>query len=203
MHTHCTWAHICATLRGKAGESWKKAHMRGNHRPITMVRKNGDSCPALFAFHFHNNKNQREKETKKKRKNKEQANNKISEIESVCHREQGIRDICAMEQQLCVWETSKTWVWVYMGSFFQVNRGVSWKQRNNGMQLRKAGQEAGGNSVGNKQPPLKPRLYQHCNQSCSWHSHICLIISTNAPSTHIHQTRQTCTASSCGFSPPQ
>lgn len=68
MHTDCTWAHICATFRGKTGESWKKTHMTGNHRATTMVRRNGNSCPPLITFHFPNNKNQREKESKRKEK---------------------------------------------------------------------------------------------------------------------------------------
>lgn len=61
-----------------------------------------------------------------------------------------------------------------MRSFFKVSQGFSWKQRNNGMQLKRAWQEAGGDCVGDKQPPLDPRVYQHCNQRCSWHSHIYL-----------------------------
>lgn len=40
-----------------------------------------------------------------------------------------------------------------------------------------------------KQPPLNLRLDQLCNQRCHWHSHICLLSSTNAPQ-HIHPAAQ-------------
>lgn len=72
-----------------------------------MVRRNGNSCPPLITFHFPNNKNQREKESKRKEKIKNRQATK-SQRYKVFATESKESDLCVTEQQLSVWEASKT-----------------------------------------------------------------------------------------------